>query len=89
MAVIKVEEFRGDHNKLYLTTLWREPTPPREFVKIAKKRFKVKNQKMRYANGWVIDNDLFLEYPFGYDHKIKRRVWVVYVDHINYVPVIC
>lgn len=76
MAVIKVEEFRGDHNKLYLTF------PSFRDVNIllcyAKKRFKVANKRIVIKYGWVIDDDLFLNHPKINVEGIKT-VWVAFV----------
>ena len=41
MSNIKIEEFRGDHNKLYLTTEHKNSL--NLLFNIAKKRFKVSN----------------------------------------------
>ncbi len=68
MAVIKVEEFRGDHNKLFLTTRTTynlsgvDVSTYSDFVKIAKARFKVANNKLRFGFGCVVGNDLYLSF---------------------------
>lgn len=79
MAVIKVEEFRGDHNKLYLVT--REPSDNlTEFNKIAKARFKVANKKLIFTFCYIAGNELYLNY---YDIPTKtkkaRFAYVAYV----------
>lgn len=61
MAVIKVEEFRGEHNKLYLVTRDNRDNLT-EFKKIAKARFKVANNKLRIGFGCVVGDDLYLSF---------------------------
>lgn len=68
MAVIKVEEFRGEHNKLFLTTRTTynlsgvDISTYSDFVKIAKARFKVANNKLRIGFGCVVGNELYLSF---------------------------
>ena len=69
MAVIKIEEFRGDHNKLFLTTRTIaykssgvDVSTYWDFVKIAKARFKVANNKLRIGFGCVVGDDLYLSF---------------------------
>ena len=61
MAVIKVVEFRGEHNKLYLVTRDNRDNLT-EFKKIAKARFKVANNKLRIGFGCVVGDDLYLSF---------------------------
>ena len=76
MAVIKVEEFRGDHNKLYLVAGLKNDD---EFIKIAKSRFKVANKNLKICSGWVFGDDLYLIYPAGIIGLKARFVRVAYV----------
>lgn len=57
---IKVEEFRGDHNKLYLTV----PQAMKYYATLyfeAKKRFKVRTTSILIVKGWIVGDELYLQ----------------------------
>ena len=79
MAVIKVEEFRGDHNKLYLT--FPSFSDDDILLYYAKKRFRVANKRIVIKYGWTRGNELFLTKPEN-DHKHTiKMVWVAFVKN--------
>lgn len=57
---IKVEEFRGDHNKLFLTVprSWKNAE---ELCIAAKKRFKVRTTSILIIRGWIVGDELYLQ----------------------------
>ena len=78
MKNIKIEEFRGDHNKLYLTMAHENSL--NLLFNIAKKRFKVANKYLLSQVAWIYDDYLYLDYPFELRGKLLKAVWVVYID---------
>lgn len=82
MAVIKVDEFRGDHNKLYLVTRNNRDNI-KEFKKIAKARFKVANNKLIFTFCYIAGNELYLNYCDIPTDKTKKACfkYVAYVFH--------
>ena len=91
MAIIKVEEFRGDHNKLYLTV----PRTLNNFGWLyveAKKRFKVANKNIIISKGWIdrdecIGDTLFVSESSRRPRFVSGSVNVipVWAAHANYI----
>lgn len=87
MAVIKVEEFRGDHNKLFLTTRTSynlsgvAVSTYSDFLKIAKARFKVANNKLRVGFGYVVGDDLYLSFR-DIPKKQNKKSYYVRVAYV-------
>lgn len=86
MAVIKVEEFRGDHNKLYLTVP-RSLKNYGELYIAAKKRFKVANNNIIISKGWILGDSLYLQETPHRPRFISGSVNVtpVWAAHANYI----
>lgn len=74
MANIKIEEFRGDHNKLYLIINNIEDIY--EFKKIAKSRFKVANCKLMITFAYIVGNELYLNFDDIPKNKTKKARFV-------------
>ena len=86
MAIIKVEEFRGDHNKLYLTV----PRTLNYFGWLyieAKKRFKVANNNIIISKGWIVGDLLYLQETPRRPRFVSGSVNVkpVWAAHANYI----
>ena len=86
MAAIKVEEFRGDHNKLYLTV----PRSLKNYGDLyiaAKKRFKVANNNIIISKGWILGDSLYLQETPHRPRFISGSVNVtpVWAAHANYI----
>ena len=75
---IKIEEYRGEHNKLYLTCPVKKGFGRLHLI--AKKRFRyVPNKKIRIRLGYTVGNGLiFIE--DGETLENKRGVWVAYIE---------
>ena len=86
MAVIKVEEFHGDHNKLYLTVP-RSLKNYGELYIAAKKRFKVANNNIIISKGWILGDSLYLQETPHRPRFISGSVNVtpVWAAHANYI----
>ena len=86
MAVIKVEEFHGDHNKLYLTVP-RSLKNYGELYIAAKKRFKVANNNIIISKGWILGDSLYLQETPHRPRFISGSVNVtpVWAAHTNYI----
>lgn len=86
MAVIKVEEFRGDHNKLYLTVP-RTLKNYGELYVAAKKRFKVSYNNIIISKGWILGDSLYLQETPHRPRFISGSVNVkpVWAAHANYI----
>jgi hypothetical protein len=92
MAVIKVEEFRGDHNKLYLTVP-RSLKNYGELYVAAKKRFKVANNNIIISKGWIIRDKIVGDTLFVSETPHRPRfvsgsvnvtpVWAAYANYIR------
>ena len=94
MAAIKVEEFRGDHNKLYLTV----PRSLKNYGELhiaAKKRFKVANNNIIISKGWIVRNKIVGDTLFVQEkpNRPQRPRFVsgsvnitpVWAAHANYI----
>lgn len=68
-----IEIYKGDHNKTYLVTMYPAPTALR---KIARERFKVSNSRIMVCTAWILNDELYLEYP---ENKKAARVWTAYI----------
>lgn len=85
MAVIKVEEFRGDHNKLYLTVP-RSLKNYGELYIAAKKRFKVAKNNIIINKGWIVRNKVVGDTLFVQETPTTPRPRFV-SGSVNVMPV--
>ena len=78
MSKYKIEEFRGDHNKLYLTMneVVFDADDINKFIKIAKSRFKVANYKLTITFAYIVGNELYLHYYDIPNSKMKKARFV-------------